>query len=175
MKFQHNKNWRWYVNRNIMKQTVDLYWMGQGVNGESFHRVFTEIKETVVEQGMMHSPDQPTLEIDYEQADSLMQELWDAGVRPKGVETGQAHVDALQKHIDSLQKTVEHFMDINSLTPMEALEGMTEASPFEKLSMDFQTLWKKVDSMADTLALLITAADSAQKAAESLQKAEKKI
>jgi hypothetical protein len=104
-----------------------------------------------------------------------MQEMWNAGMRPKGVDTGQAHVDALQKHIDSLQKTVEHFMDINSLTPMEALEGMTDPSPFEKLAADFGTLWKKVDAMSGSLALLITSADNAQKAAESLQKEAKKI
>lgn len=180
MKFKHNKHWRWYVNRNIMSQKIDMYWMGEGVNGKSYFRRFKEIEEICVEEGEILNPDTPTLMLDYEEADTLMQEMWEAGIRPKDVQTGQAHVDALHKHIESLQKTVEHFMDVNSLPSMMEIEvpemtklqSIADPSPFDKLSMDFNTLWKKVQTMSDTLSGLT---DSMKKTTELLQKASNKI
>jgi hypothetical protein len=176
MKFQHNKVWRWYANRNIMTQKVDLYWMGEGTNGESYHRAFTTVEESCIEPGAIMSPDVPTLALDYDQADTLMQEMWNAGIRPKGVQTGQAHVDALHKHLDSLQKTVDHFMDMNSLPQMmEIPVGSIEQSPFDKLNTDFGTLWNKVEALNSTVGKIVENLQVTQKIAESLQNDEKKI
>lgn len=145
MKFQHNKTWRWFVNRNIMTQKVDLYWMGEGVNGESYHRLFTEIKETVSEPGAIHSPGEPTLAIDYDQADTLMQEMWNAGIRPKGVNTGQSHVDSMKDHISSLQEMCRYFMETGMTLAEQGVEDteLLGPSPFDLLKKEVETLSKQ--------------------------------
>jgi len=145
MKFQHNKTWRWFVNRNIMSQQIDFYWMGEGVNGESFHRRFKEVEEITVEAGAMYSPGDPTLSLDYDQADTLMQEMWSAGMRPKGVQTGEAHVDSMREHIHSLQEMCRYFMEAG-MTLAEAGVEDTELlgpSPFEVLKKEVTELSKQ--------------------------------
>ena len=144
MKFQHNKTWRWFVNRNIMKQKVELYWMGEGVNGESYHRQFTEIKETVVEAGAMHSPDVPTFDLHYEEADTLMQEMWNAGMRPKGVQSGEAHIDSMKNHIHSLQEMCRYFMESGMTLAEQGTEDLEllGPSPFDKLKEQVEALSK---------------------------------
>ncbi len=172
MKFQHNKIWRWYVNRNIATQCVDLYWMGEGTNGKSFYRSFTTIEEYSIEAGEILNPDKPTLALEYEQADTLMQEMWNAGLRPKGVETGQAHVDALHKHIESLQKTVDHFMYANAMDAAGDLDQVAGSS-FDKLNTDFGVLWNKVEAIQVTLNNILENMQLTKKIAESIQFEEK--
>lgn len=67
----------------------------------------TEVKITVVplrevQEDPMWRP--APIELSKESAQSLMDALWDAGVKPSGGEGHTAHIRALNDHLDSMKK-----------------------------------------------------------------------
>lgn len=109
MNFKDNKVWRFYVEKNIANQSVDVFWMAQGVQGKSYRRKFPEVEQIEYEEGIAH-PQEPTFRLDYDEAQTLMQELWNIGCRPDGVEGTVEHVAALKTHLKSQSDILQHFM-----------------------------------------------------------------
>ena len=48
----------------------------------------------------------PSLRMEYELAQKLLQALWDAGLRPNNGESSLAHVEALKCHLKDMQELV---------------------------------------------------------------------
>jgi len=110
VKLKDNKQWRFFADRNIISQTIDVYWMAQGLDGKSYRREFGEYQSLASEdEGITHKAD-PTFRMDYEEAQTLVQELWNAGLRPEGVEGTVEHVNALKAHIKAQSDMLQHFM-----------------------------------------------------------------
>ena len=109
MKFKDNKQWRFFADRNIVSQTIDVYWMAQGIDGKSYKRDYGDPELTTAPEGIT-SVSAPTFRMDYDEAQTLLQELWNTGMRPEGVEGTVAHVDALKAHIKSQSDMLQHFM-----------------------------------------------------------------
>ena len=108
--FKDNKVWRFFAQKNIAHQTVDVYWMAQGVGGQSFRRRFPTEEFIEYDDSLAQPANEPTCSINYDEAKSLMQELWDCGIRPDGVEGTVEHVAALKAHIKSQSDMLQHFM-----------------------------------------------------------------
>jgi hypothetical protein len=109
MNFSDNKVWRFYAEKNIANQSVDVFWMAQGVQGKSYRRAFPQVEQVEYEEGIAH-PQEPTFRLDYEEAQTLMQELWNTGLRPDGVEGTVEHVAALKVHLAAQSEVLQHFM-----------------------------------------------------------------
>lgn len=106
MKFKTNVDWHWYADRNLASMTVDLWLVAHNVHGKVFQKRFTEeIKET--EEGMVPTDSGPTLTLDYEEAQFLSEQLYDAGFVPEKYKKDLGEVEALKEHINSLRRVIE--------------------------------------------------------------------
>ncbi len=124
MKFTDNKQWRFYAAKDLPSMTYQLYWMAEAISGQLYQRKLTA--EEI--QNEPHAMADPTMAISYEEATSLMTELWNAGCRPTGIESTQGEVAALKAHIASQQKTV------NSLLVL--VDKMTVSSEGLQMSLE---------------------------------------
>ena len=113
MQFKDNKVWRFFAEKNIAHQTVDLYWTAQGIAGKKYNRRIEQVDEEEVDEGVT-MVGLPTLRLGYEEAQTLMQELWNCGLRPDGVGSGKAEVDAMKSHLDSMKMVLGHFMQMQN-------------------------------------------------------------
>lgn len=52
------------------------------------------------------TPDGPSVVLDHEGAQRLMDELWTIGLRPRNGSGALAHVDAVQAHLEDLRRLV---------------------------------------------------------------------
>lgn len=114
MQFKDNKVWSFFVEKNIVQHSIDLYWMAQGVNGKSYRRKVKEVEDEELDEGMSMHPDGPSLRLDYDEAQTLMQSLWEAGVRPNGVGSGKDEVDAMKEHLNTMKMVLGHFMQMQN-------------------------------------------------------------
>lgn len=131
MKFSDNTQWRWYAEKKIATQQVRFYQVGTTPDGKMKHRTFTEVKETVVEDGTSTiDTEAVTLAVDYDEAQQIMQELWECGLRPTGIESSNVYVQSLKDHIATLQDQVKH-LQVLTLPPAET--GTKELIPPSEL------------------------------------------
>ena len=128
MKFSNNTQWRWYADKNIASQQVRFYNVGQTPDGKLKHRAFTEVKETIAEQGdVMIDGEAVTLAVDYDEAQQIMQELWECGIRPNGIESSNEYVQSLKDHIKTLQNQVAHLQSLTTPAPIDNIENVKKA------------------------------------------------
>lgn len=106
MKFADNKQWRFYAEKHLPSMMYRLYWVAEAISGQVWQRKLTAEEF----QNEPHAMANPTMEIGYDEAITLMTELWNAGCRPVGVESTQGEVEALKAHIASQQKTVDSLL-----------------------------------------------------------------
>lgn len=92
------------------------------------HRQYLEVKETVAEQGAyIVDQDAVTLAVDYDEAQQIMQELWECGIRPNGVESSNEYVQSLKDHIKTLQNQVAHLQNLTTPVAVITDENMQKA------------------------------------------------
>ena len=90
-------NFTWRAQSTIYRDSVDLVAIREiGGDLEVVQPVAFEVKR-LERFGLIH---EPTMELAPDSARSLMQALWDAGIRPAQWEGNEAQVSALKKHID---------------------------------------------------------------------------
>jgi|Cruoilmetagenom7_1024161.scaffolds.fasta_scaffold01557_7 hypothetical protein len=109
MKFNDNTKWRWFAEKSITHQRVHLFNVGETISGKTRTRQFKEAEEQEHEQGMFIPPDEAaTLALDYDEARDVMQELWNLGFRPMGIESSNEYIQSLKDHIKTLHHQVQH-------------------------------------------------------------------
>jgi len=91
-------NLKLYIQRDIMFDGYSVY-AGDG------DKVFTSlaISTEPMEEGTAYGP--CTILTD-EQAQKLLQALWEAGLRPNNGESSLAHVEAMKYHLEDLRRLV---------------------------------------------------------------------
>lgn len=113
MKFHDNTKWKWFAEKHIASMTVRLFNIGEAVNGKTKSRRYGTVEEHVHEPGVFITPEENiALTLDYDEAREVMQELWELGIRPQGVESSSEYVQALKDHIQTLQIVNAHFMEV---------------------------------------------------------------
>jgi hypothetical protein len=88
------------VERVVWSDLYDVYAKVQR-NGQAFALSADVVNETAVPGGGMWPK---FLSLDSEDAQQLMNALWDAGLRPANGESSKAHVDALKAHLEDMRK-----------------------------------------------------------------------
>jgi hypothetical protein len=73
------------------------------------------------EEGAVKYTDNPTLILEYEEAQQVIQELWNLGFRPAGVESSNEYVQSLKDHIATLQAVNTFFMEVQKADFYEAM------------------------------------------------------
>lgn len=129
MKFNDNTKWKWFAEKHLQTMTVRLYNIGEEINGKTKTRRFKEVEEQEHEPGMFIPPEESvTLSLDYDEAQDVIQELWNLGFRPSGVESSNEYVQSLKDHIATLQSTNLHFMDLQKGDFVDALNLVEKAA-----------------------------------------------
>ena len=94
--------WWGQYNPSLMKYTLQA--IKHTTSGERF-AIFMECKTEPLEGATTHSP---TLALEPEEAQSLFNALWGAGLRPRDGQGGLAHTDAQAAHIADLRAIALH-------------------------------------------------------------------
>ncbi len=129
MKFNDNTKWKWFAEKHLQTMTVRLYNIGEALTGETKSRRFTQVEEQVHDAGVFIPPeDSVTLSLDYDEAQDVIQELWNLGFRPSGVESSNEYVQSLKDHIMTLQSTNLHFMELQKGDFVDALNLIEKAA-----------------------------------------------
>ena len=110
MKFQSSVKWRWYAGKDLSSMTYQLYLMGDGVHGEVFQKRFPNETVDQHEPGVI-SDDGPTMTLDYDEAQFMMDQLFEAGIKPANMGPSVGQLTAMQEHIDSLRKIIDQLMN----------------------------------------------------------------
>lgn len=91
-------NLKWLAQSTIYRDSVDLLGVVDFGNGE--RHVAKPVELTLERHGPHSMYGEPTLAISPQSARSLMQALWDAGIRPEDANlSSPAEVTALKNHI----------------------------------------------------------------------------
>lgn len=88
---------KWLAQRTIYRDSTDLVFVTE--IGNELH-VAQRVNFTMVVQPRHHAIEGPTLELYGDSGQSLMQALWDAGLRPNNGAGSGAEAVALKKHIE---------------------------------------------------------------------------
>jgi hypothetical protein len=92
------------------------------------HRAFETVKETVVDYGTSTiDTEAVTFAVDYDEAQQIMQELWECGVRPNGIESSNEYVQSLKDHIKTLQNQVAHLQTLTTPATIVEAENLQKA------------------------------------------------
>jgi hypothetical protein len=88
----------------VSGHSVDL--LGIRDVGDGMREILLPVNFTVTTQSRNTEILEPTLALSPSSARSLMQALWDAGIRPETGNGSGEHVQALQKHIEFAEAVV---------------------------------------------------------------------
>ena len=89
---------RAYINRNMRRDTFDLYLSRVTPN----RSVVEVVSNVMIEQVDAHSslnPDEPGIRMEREAAQLLMDDLWVSGIRPTHAKAGDDLIEALRAHV----------------------------------------------------------------------------
>lgn len=86
-----------YSARNIMWNSIDLHI----IDRTRPKGVASEIIYKVVEPGVAY---EPVLRLQPEEAEQLMTELWNAGVRPLNIQNLSGELSAVKYHLEDMRK-----------------------------------------------------------------------
>jgi hypothetical protein len=92
------------ASRNHMRNGVDI-WIAEGNRKQNLVTDMTMRIEPFDDIDMSLIRD-PSMVLSLDSAQSLMDALWDAGVKPSGGEGHTAHIRALNAHLDDMRKLV---------------------------------------------------------------------
>lgn len=90
-------NFTWRAQSTIYRQSIDLLALRE-IGGEL--EIIEPLVISVRRMNLYEAISQPSLALEPDSARSLMQALWDAGIRPAEFKSTDAEVIALKSHID---------------------------------------------------------------------------
>lgn len=88
--------------QNPAAKTLDL-WIREG---NATQNVVTNVSLTIESSAESPVMTEPSMRLSRESAQSLMDALWDAGVKPSGGEGHTAHIRALNAHLEDMRTLV---------------------------------------------------------------------
>jgi hypothetical protein len=94
-----NESFKFHISRSNE-------WLGYTVYIKTNDGIVTDIKMTVDNSIQKGTYIPPPLVLDEKSAQNLLQELWNAGLRPNNGEGTSAQVDALKYHLEDMRKLV---------------------------------------------------------------------
>jgi hypothetical protein len=89
-----------YATKNIAGVSYDIY----GRQGGAIMLPVVFEMDTKVDNNTYHDP---SMRFSFDDAQSLFQSLWDAGLRPNNGESSMAHVEAMRYHLEDMRKLVK--------------------------------------------------------------------
>lgn len=95
-----------FAHKNICRRAVEIVLIDQSHGRESVARPVNFIFDAL-EDGQIV---EPTMAIRLEDAELLMQALWDAGFRPNNGAGSSAEADALRKHIAFAERVADRLL-----------------------------------------------------------------
>ena len=102
-----NKEWRWYAHRNIMTASVDLFWMSD-FGTKVYRRTLVAHEKEIDTEGLVATGNEDvSLRLPYDEAQTLMDELWKAGLRPTNIGDPVARIAQYKNEVDWLRGHVE--------------------------------------------------------------------
>lgn len=103
-------NYRWYAQKVFQTQGIELLL----VNEENGHRAYGLPTDFIIktEESAAAIID-PTLKLTEGVAQSLLQALWDVGLRPNNGEGTSAQVEGMKKHIAFAERVADVAMETN--------------------------------------------------------------
>lgn len=106
---------KFHVNFSLFTQRYEFYIKDAG-------KIISSVKFTEDPDQDAAIYRQPSMVLEDYDAQSLLQALWDAGLRPNNGESTVAHVDALKKHLEDMRKFADRgFTALEKLTEKEKL------------------------------------------------------
>lgn len=110
----NNDKTSWYASRNFDCWCVDLF---VSLSNPTGRLVADPIYFTMSEHkpGIMRKP---TFQLEMDEAQKLMQSLWEAGIRPNHGEGASGHLDSVKYHLEDMRKLV-----FNPLTLIHNTQG----------------------------------------------------
>jgi len=104
------KGLEFWANKDIMHKAFRVYGHIKGTNG-SKDGVVQPFTVVVPEDGTEGMEIPPMMELTYESATSLMNELWNSGVRPTDVGS-PGELSATKSHLEDMRKIVFDLMEL---------------------------------------------------------------
>lgn len=100
------------ARRSEWRNGFDLYVFQKRANLVAFAENIT-MKDMPMEEAIGFSP-KPTLQLDAGQIQNLMDDLWNAGVRPSNGTASTGQIAATDNHLADLRKIAFHLLKIKS-------------------------------------------------------------
>ncbi|MCP3885126.1 MAG: hypothetical protein GY700_06560 [Propionibacteriaceae bacterium] len=85
--------------------------------GEERERAFWAVKATELEQIPVGESPEPTVRITRQQAQRLLDNLWDAGLRPKDGTGSTGQLAATEKHLEDMRSLAFNSLKANEVKP----------------------------------------------------------
>ncbi len=95
---------KWFANYANYRDSVELFAV---INYDGQKRSILKPMQMVLETQEGYLPSEPSLTLDGTSANSLMQALWDAGIRPNNGEGMGAEANALRSHIKFAERVAD--------------------------------------------------------------------
>lgn len=92
-----------WAERNLRRQSIDIRLLRVGLHSGKAQQYHLAEKMEVLEDEVFQSSVAPTMRLDYDSAEVLMNALWYAGVRPQSISAGQGELQAVVAHRDELR------------------------------------------------------------------------
>lgn len=86
-----------------MTLAVDLYWMAETPAGHKWRRYLT-VEEEEVKEDELTIPHGPTMTLTLDEAQTLMDELWHAGMRPSNIGDPNARIEQYKDEVKWLRE-----------------------------------------------------------------------
>lgn len=100
---------KWLSQYTIYRDKIDLVAVID--RGGDTISVGKEIEMTLVSQPRNNEIPGPTISLDKQSASSLMQALWDAGIRPANLPDASGEIRALRAHVEFAQRVAGSLID----------------------------------------------------------------
>ena len=108
----HNDKTVIEVERSLAEHAVKLFVFRSHAGGDlSIYLPMADMEK--IELGAVVAPHKPTIVLTFEEAQSLMDELWIAGIRPEGHKHPDGQIEAMRDHIEDLRKAFNKLMGVD--------------------------------------------------------------
>lgn len=108
---------KWRAEDSVVRDGVLLYRLETDDDGRRYMHegAFNRVP---IEPNSFY-PGEATVQLAYDEAQQLINELWRIGMRPKDGSASLAHVDAMQAHLQDMRKLVFDKHDVEVLRSRE--------------------------------------------------------
>ena len=123
---QDNKVWRWFAQRNLPHNSIDLFLMAESVSGGKLFKRKVSYTEISYESSQTDVVDElPSMRLHPDEARMLMDAMWAEGVRPTKVGDEQARIEQYQSEVKFLRTVIYTLLNETQQTHQVSLSTDT--------------------------------------------------